>query len=373
MLKLLPITIVSILLAWISHSLSKSSAGSLTYDKKKESFFWFVMTVSMILFVGLRTSWNDTFHYTHAYELIDRSASIFRGINLFSLASNPGFNIVNRIMVKLGFSVQDFLMTYAAVTIGINMWFLRKYTNNLGVSVFLYFTMDCYVFSMAAIKQCVAVAICLVGVDRAIRKKNASCIVWVVVAMLFHPYAFMYALTPLLFFVPWSKKTWYLLLGFGIAGILLQPMMRLVVGLTTILGQDYSADLLSGEGINIFRLLVVSVPILLSYLKRKEIAARHDPVLNLVVNLSMLNAEIMFVGLFGTANYFGRLANYFLVFQTLALPKLIALYKRDDRKLLNYGMVIGYCAYFVYAYAINVKFDDGFRSVTLLDYLKALF
>ena len=44
----------------------------------------------------------------------------------------------------------------------------------------------------------------------------------------------------------------------------------------------------------------------------------------------------MFIALFGTANYFARLANYFLIFQTLALPWMLSYFDYKSKKTLRY-------------------------------------
>lgn len=66
-----------------------------------------------------------------------------------------------------------------------------------------------------------------------------------------------------------------------------------------------------------FRLLVTLVPLVMSFILRKQINDpyyEYDRQDNICLNLSFLNGEIMFIALFGTANYFARLANYFYIF-----------------------------------------------------------
>ena len=84
--------------------------------------------------------------------------------------------------------------------------------------------------------------------------------------------------------------------------------------------------------------------------------------------LSMLNGAIMFDGLFGTANYFARLANYFLIFQSLSLPWMLKKIGGRDGKVLTILMVLGYAAYFYYANAINQPFDHYFARLSLAEY-----
>ena len=84
--------------------------------------------------------------------------------------------------------------------------------------------------------------------------------------------------------------------------------------------------------------------------------------------LSMLNGAIMFDGLFGTANYFARLANYLLIFQSLSLPWMLKKIGGRDGKVLTALLVLGYAVYFYYANAINQPFDHCFARLSLAEY-----
>lgn len=135
------------------------------------------------------------------------------------------------------------------------------------------------------------------------------------------------------------------------------------------LGEEYTASSFTGEGVNIFRVLVCNVPLALSFLYRKELFTNSSKAENLAVNLTMLNGAIMFVGLFGTANYFARLANYFLIFQSLSLPWMLKKIGGKDGKMLTILMVLGFVAYFYYANVINQPFDQDFARLSLAEYL----
>jgi hypothetical protein len=78
---------------------------------------------------------------------------------------------------------------------------------------------------------------------------------------------------------------------------------------------------------------------------------------------------IMFIGLFGTANTFARLANYFLIFQTISLPYLISLMSKTNRRLLTGMAVVLFSIYFLYSNSIH----GGVGSfMSLSDYLKQI-
>ena len=183
----------------------------------------------------------------------------------------------------------------------------------------------------------------------------------------------MFLAVPLLTFAPWTPRTWILLAIFGVIGIELQNLVGAILDVTSMLGKEYSENAFSGEGVNTFRLLVVWSPIALSFLARKLMRRSEDKPNNLFMNLSMLNAEIMFVALFGTANYFARLANYFLIFQALALPWMLRYFNQESRKMLKIVIVGCYTLYFFVANVILTPFDTYFSKMTLMEYLRSVF
>lgn len=371
MIKLLPITVIGIVLAVFSHLNSERDLKTNAYVYK-EKLFYVLMSITLIFFVGLRTAYNDTYTYKQMYSNLLLNNSSWSDID-WDLGSNPGFWVINTLLSKLNVSVQNFLMIYAAVTVGIYLWFIRKYTNNIWLSIVLFFLTGTYTFSLAAIKQCVAVAFCLVATDRAIKKKWWAFLLWVLIAATFHPYSLMYLCVPFLTFCPGTAATYVMLAIFAALGVGLESMLGTIVDITSMMGEEYDASSFTGEGVNPFRLLVCAVPLVLSFVAKKSIAHKNDRVQNLFINLAILNAEIMFIGLFGTANYFARLANYFLFFQVLSLPVLINHFDEKAETILTSIAVVCYSVFYYYSNAVFLYFDYDYRSITVFEYIKSLF
>lgn len=373
MSKLLPVFLIGVILAFASDrmaSVSYDSYGDRVYQKK-EKFIYIILAIILAVFVGLRTSYNDTGTYSQMYNELMPGISNILNVDL-NLGENPGFWVINIILKSLSFTSQDFLMFYALVTNFIYLWFIRKYSDNIWLSVFLFFTMGCYTFTMAAIKQCVAVAFCLIATDRYLQNKKFPFIFWVLIASTFHPYSLMYLIIPLLNFKPWSGKTYLFLIIFLVIGLSLQPLLGTVVDITTMLGEEYDATTFTGEGINIFRLAVVWVPVVISFFTRRYLRANNSKADNIILNLTILNAEIMFIGLFGTANYFGRLANYFLIFQTLCLSHLFKSFNIKSKTIITVCCVLCFLLYFYYANVMNQNFDYSFYHTTFIDYVRSI-
>ena len=370
-----PIFFFSLLVAWISdrHSICEyGELGEKIYIKKDKIFF-IILVIFMGSFVGLRRWCNDTGTYREVYEyLIPSSGDIFDNVD-WSLGENPGYILLNRIIKRSGASSQTFFMIMSFVTNGIYLWFLRKYSTNFWLSFFLFWTMGVYTFTAAAIKQTTAVAFSLVGIDRLLENRKIWFVIWILLASTIHPYALMFLMAPFLLYSPWSNKTYYLLAIFAAVGATMQQLLGTLISITSMMGESYDASSFSGEGVNVFRLMVVWAPIVLSFLAQDYMRRNEDKRYNLVMNFSMLNAEIMFIALFGTANYFARLANYFLIFQTISLPWMFRYFNGQSKKMLMVCVIICYMAYFIFANVILTPFNFYFSKMTMLQYLQTLF
>ena len=172
MTKLLPIILIAMCFAMLSEMRSQKNLSGNGY-RRKDAFFCVCMMLVLAVFVGLRTRYNDTTTYTRSYELLRVKDSIFNGIE-WSLSSSVGFELTQRLIKYLGGSAQTFLMLFALFDVGVNVWFIRKYSDSLWLSFFLYIAMGCYVFNMAAIMQCTATSLILIAMDRLMRVKSGG-------------------------------------------------------------------------------------------------------------------------------------------------------------------------------------------------------
>lgn len=376
MKTIIPILVISLLLAYLSHYRSLRSVNRLDRVEYiyKDRFFYFLMAFSMAFFVGLRTRGNDTYTYRQMYENMQPGTDPFQLLFSTKLASSPGLNFLTAVLKNTGASTQDYFMVCALITVLTYHWFLRKYTTDIWLSVFYFITMGVYTFTMAAIKQTMAVAFLVIATDRAIEKRWLQYAFWMVIAELFHPYAFIYLVVPFLSFCPWSRKTMLLLAGTLVMALSLSRFMGSIGDLTDALGFDYAENEFAGAGVNIFRVMVVWVPLVLSYICKGQLRYSQNRVQNMIINLSMMNSVIMFIGLFGTANYFARLANYFLIFQCLALPMILQQFTASSERQLRLLSETGFLGYFYYAEAIaNGSFDGNYAFIGVTDFFRQLF
>ena len=286
----------------------------------------------------------------------------------WELGDNPGFTLLNSMMKAAGFSAQAFVLTYSILFVAAAVSFLKKYSSSFTLSIFLFVCAYGYLFSMAAIKQCASIAIGLIATPYLLKKKWISYVLIIFFAATFHPYILLFLLMPLLRFKPWTGGTWILLLTAVGAGLFLPRIIGTVVDAAALLGDGYDATKFIGEGVNIFRVLVASVSVLLTLVFRRLVIG-NDTQDNIFINCCFLYASIMFVGLFGTANYFGRLANYFVLFPAIVLPMILKKLPIRDRHFLSIAMVVCYLIYFYYGNAISENFSQEFSRMTIWNYL----
>ncbi len=341
--------------------------------EKKEILFIFIIVVYLGVFTGLRTWYNDTVTYIQMYEFNTPTLKNFFGSPNNRFSQGLGFLFLNSLMKTFNFSNQDFIMFYGILTMALYVSSIYKHSEDFTFSMFLFFAVGCFVFAQAAIKQSVAMAFGCWAYHYATEKKWKKYILLVALASLFHPYALVYLVMPLMMFQPWTLSGYIWLFASIVVGISLPKMFGVIVDVTTMMGaQNYTVEEFSGAGVNIFRLFVCVAPTLLSFIFKDGLYKDADQKDYLLMNLTMLNGIIMFIGLFGTANYFARLANFFLPFQVLSIPWLVKRLKYSDRALIVLVCVVGYLGYLYYESGILRPFDQSFSQISLWDYLRGL-
>ena len=365
MTDLILLSFVSIALSWCAdHVVFKPTEPG---KRHRQLLFTLVIIVLLAGFAGLRTHCNDTGAYRHGYELL-RTNGYLRSLD-YSPGANPLFSVINWFLKSNNVSTQNFLMFWAFLTVGCYIAFCHRYAANYPLTIFLLCTTGVYTFCFAGIKQAAAVGIALVGVMLFFRGHKIGYILCIAVATGIHPYSLMYLLVPVARYRPWTRNTYILLVMALLGGFMLQPLLGTVVSITTMLGEEYSIASFSEEGVNLLRMIVCNVPLVLSYLYRKKLFRDSTPEENLMMNLTMLNGAIMFIALFGTANYFARLANYLLIFQCISLPWMLKKIGGKDGRILTVLMIIGYTAYFLYGNLVTIPFDSDFARLTVEEYL----
>lgn len=334
----------------------------------RNTLFLFVI-VLLTCFIGLRTYYNDTDAYRGAYEGLKGFPEFWQHFDA-TLGANPGFCICNAAIKTLGISWHGMFLIYSLITMASTMWLIRKYSLDLVTSLFLFFATNAYTLTGAALKQCLAIAIGSLAIPFALKKKWIPFGLILLLASTFHPYILMYLITPLLTFKPWTRWTYVLIAATLFAGYMFEQLVGVMIDMAALVGDEYTEEKMMGEGINVLRVLVSMAPIVLSYLYRRDLFRNSTKQEHLFMNLSMVNASIMFVGLFGSSIAFSRLAGYFTLMQCIALPVIIMKLPNRDKPFWKTMMIAGYIGFFLYANVMAGSFDRSFSRITLWEYIR---
>lgn len=366
--KLYLLLAVSVALAYLyENSYIRTPSGP-----RQPRFFYVALIVILICFCGFRGSYNDTWNYRDIYTYLATGFPEAWDTLSWQLGENPAFNLIQSFFKTYNTDVHLFLMFFAFWTVLLYMQFLKKYHTNFTLTIFFFFTMGTYLFTLAAIKQCMATAICLMAIPFAMDKKWGRYTLFVALASLFHPYALMYLIVPFISFKPWSKGTFIMLIVIILGGLSFQPLLGTVIDITTAIGEEYTESAFTGTGIGILRLLVCWVPVALSFVYRKQLFCNSTREENIFMNLTVVYAGIIFIGLFGTALYFGRLSNYFSIMPVITLPWMLTKINKRDGQFLTGCALICYFVFFYFSNTIETQFATSYEALTPAAFWKIL-
>ena len=291
---------------------------------RRSDMFMVIVIVWLTCFSFLRTSYNDTGNYIFFWETAESTRDFLSSGGLLDLTGNPlsllwqsvSHNIAENYHVY--FFLPAFLSSFAVVKL------LKRYSVSPAYSMLIFFSIGTYVMYMAALKQCFAMFFLLLSIPYAEERKYVRFYVLVVVAILFHTHAFMFAILPLLFNKPWGKVTW---IGLG-AALFAMATYDSTLGAFMEYAQSLGAlvdesELFDGYKINFLRVAVYWVPSILALVFRKRLFGNSSRLENLFSNMAIVSSIILMIGLVQGANLYARMAAYFEIATALTLPWMI--------------------------------------------------
>lgn len=371
MLRLIILMACCTMLAFLSQKFTRRN--SLGNFETKDRFFFAVIVILMIIFAGMRTDYNDTASYVAAFNRSETFPAVLTNLE-WKLGRNPGFKLLTAVIRTFTDDFHAYLLICSAIVFVLLLPFLRRYSVSFPLTIYFLFTAGYFLFTMAAIKQTMATAIVTVAIRCYFNKNRFWFVVFIILASLVHPYALLYLTVPILSKqIPWTRSTYFLIAATVIIAIAFNWFVGTILSVTDILGEGYSEESFVGEGVNIFRVLVYFVPVILSLIFRRKLFDKSTPMDNFFVNATIVCALIMFVGMFGNANMFARLAMYFDPILLLTLPWLLSHIQEDMKtKSITFLALIGYFGYFIYMTVLSKPFDEYFKYISFWDYLKSI-
>ena len=358
-----------------SAQLEGPQTGRRHFTLRKADIFTIIVIVWLTCFSFLRTSYNDTWNYIYAWNSSDGVKAFLGSGELLDLTSNPLSNLWREISHDISnnyhiyFFLPALLSSFAAVKL------FKRYSVDPAFSMLIFFSLGTYITYVAALKQCFAIFFLLLSIPYAIDRKYIRFYLLVFLAILFHTHAFMFAIVPLLFGKPWGKTS----IGFLLAAFFAMATYDATLGAFMEYAQSIGAlvaeiEVFDNNPINILRVIVYWVPALLALAFRKRLFSNSTRTENLFVNMSMVSAFILMIGLVQAANLFARMAAYFEIATAIALPWMIKrLFTKRSAQFITICAAVLYFGYFLYEFGVSKDFGNNYSAISLWQFVTSLF
>ena len=324
--------------------------------KKYNIIMAIVIMVPLVLWAAYRpSSFFDTTPYIRIYYSLPTTFS--GAIHSWgSFSKDQAFYVLSGIIHAAAGDNRTvyflIIAAFQAVFLGIT---LRKYSVEYLFSIFIFVaTADYLSWMHNGIRQFFAVAITLLALPYIVEKKYLRAILITLLASLFHASALL--MIPVIFVVQgkaWNFKTLVLLLAVIIAYFFLD---RFTGWLDFLLEDTQYANVVDDwissqdDGTNPFRVLVYSIPMILSIIGLRYVRAENSPLINIAVNCSIITTALYFVSMFTSGIYVGRLPIYTSIYSNcILLPwEIDNIFDKGSARVVKIIAVIAYLAFYYY-------------------------
>lgn len=358
-----------------SAQLEGPQTGRRHFMLRKADIFMIVVIVWMTCFSFLRTSYNDTWNYIYAWNSSDGVKAFLGSGELLDLTSNPLSNLWREISHDISNNYHIYFFPPALLSSFAAVKLFKRYSVDPAFSMLIFFSLGTYITYVAALKQCFAIFFLLLSIPYAIDRKYIRFYLLVFLAILFHTHAFMFAIVPLLFGKPWGKMS----IGFLLAAFFSMATYDATLGAFMEYAQSIGAlvaeiEVFDNNSINVLRVVVYWVPAMLALAFRKRLFSNSTRVENLFVNMSMISAFILMIGLVQAANLFARMAAYFEIATAISLPWMIKkLFTKRSVRAVTICAAILYFGYFLYEFGVSKDFGNDYSAISLWQFVTSLF
>ena len=376
MLKLLILCLGASVLLALSHRdnpVQRVHWGQTGHFMRCETDLYMLIAILWLTgFSFLRTDYNDTAAYIRGFRNAQSLAEGFASGAYTDWMENPLSMFYRDLMAGVTDNYHVYFLLPTLLHAVALVKLLKHDSVSPGMSMLLYFSLGAYgMLFLAAFKQSMAMAILLLALPYAEQKKYVKYVLFVLLATLFHFYAIVYLVVPLLFGKPWGKTTWLMVMIAVFTLVTYDSTLGALMRNVENMGGDIAAEeLFDGHSINALRVAVYWVPALLALVFRKHVNYESTRMENLIVNMTVLCACILTIGLAEGANLSGRMAGYFEIATVIALPYIIKkTFTEESAEFVTVSAVLLFLGYFCYEYS---SFGTQYRAITLGRFLLEL-
>ena len=367
MIKITAMLAICVILAYFSERQTKAirSLGH-RYSVWNDPAY-LALAATLVLFAGLRTSYNDTWNYMNSFRKSQGLAAFLAVPQNLNPFRNPLFYTYYSALRDVTGNAQWLVFTTSVVTQLGFLLFFKRYSRNFTFSVFLYFALGTVNVSLAAMKQVCAMAIVTMAFPCLEKKQWWRYYLVVFIAMLIHTYALAYAVLPLFRGRPWKTFTYLFVFAMVVVMMNFKDVITAFMDQAEEVGKKlYAEEIFHDHTVNILRVAVYAVAPLISFFFRKWIFRNSTTGDHIVVYMSIISFAFMMMGTQSGANMFARMAQYFELGTICCLPWMLEqTFEKRSYRLVSGIAVACFMFYFVYANAINMQFDSNYRATSI--------
>lgn len=372
--KLVVLLAVSTVLAYFSQQNTVLCYQTGTRYRPSRDWAYVLLVTILVFFSGMRYDYNDTWNYISQFRSAPSLLECLRSETVRNVFSYPLFHLLISGFKSLYNNEYAFLFVTSCFTQCCFIWFIKRYSTNFVFSIFLYFTLGTFCFTLAALKQVLAMSVLMLAMPALERKQWLLYYFLVFIAMTLHTYALAFAVLPLFRFRPWSFRTVVFLGAVVFSFLNFESVIASFLDSAEDVGKTiYSEDLLNNTSLNLLRVLVYSATPLATFLFRRWLFRDSRSVHNILTHMSLISFAFMLMGIRNGANMFARMGSYFEMGTICILPWIFpkSLEPRSLR-LANTLIAILFLGYFFYEFTFAKDFSS-FKAFTLLEFFQRLF
>lgn len=267
----------------------------------------------------------------YADNFLDSAGKSFRFY--FDRQKEAGFYMFTKLLSEVSLNPVFYFAVTSAIICICCFFFLKRYAYNKKYAVYFYYTIGLFAFSLAGLRQALAMSVCLFGYEAIRKRKPVRFLLIVGIAFLFHKSAVFFLPAFFLGRIPWKAKYQVpILFAYGLAGIFFD---RLYTMIAVWMNYDYGIES-TGNG-NIFLIILLIIGFLGIIYRKQLIELDKDSLLFL--NMHFVVILLWLFRLFTrTAE---RPAFYYLYGSVILLDRILSLKAAgNDKEITKKCMIL---------------------------------
>ena len=317
-------------------------------------FSAFLLVLPYIIWAGYRSWFGDTEVYRMSFYEAASSLSALPAYAA-SQTKDTGFYVLNSLFkIFISSSSVVFFLAIAAFQMFCIMKTYRKYSSDYWMSIFLFIVSTDYLSYMHnGMRQFIAVCGIFACFGFILKKEYLKTIIVILLLSTIHQTCLI--MIPIIFIVQgkaFNKRAFIFII---LTILVLVSLNQFTSFLENALKEtQYNDTLLTSvwkddDGTSIFRVIVYSVPMILSIFGKKYIDQANNPMINICVNCSIVTSLLYIVSKFTSGIFIGRLPIYTSLTGYILLPWLIDhMFEKKSADIIKIIMILLYVLFFYY-------------------------